>query len=182
MKIFFYTGFALTAFAFNSILCRLALGTQAIEAASFTAGRLMSGALTLLITSYIFNEKEDVKETVKKRGNRAFRVFSFCLRDLFFVRLYQSCSRNRRVDFVRLGAGDNDRRRVRNGRKTEDYGMARVESRPRRFNLPGVTGFEFASLAGGIRRSGFSGRNDFDAAGFSDNFNSRRDYNGNYRA
>ena len=43
------TAFALVAFAFNSILCRLALGAAAIDAVSFTAIRLISGALVLYI-------------------------------------------------------------------------------------------------------------------------------------
>ncbi len=40
---------ALVAFAANSILCRLALGTAAIDAASFTTLRIVSGAVTLLV-------------------------------------------------------------------------------------------------------------------------------------
>lgn len=47
MKIFFLTSLALVAFAFNSILCRLALAGGEADAASFTAVRLTSGALTL---------------------------------------------------------------------------------------------------------------------------------------
>lgn len=41
------TMIALLAFAGNSILCRLALGADAIDPASYTAVRLLSGALTL---------------------------------------------------------------------------------------------------------------------------------------
>lgn len=48
MKTLFYTSFALVAFAFNSILCRLALKFGEIDAASFTAIRLLSGAVILL--------------------------------------------------------------------------------------------------------------------------------------
>ena len=48
MKIVILTAFALTAFAFNSILCRMALATREIDAASFTVIRLVSGAATLL--------------------------------------------------------------------------------------------------------------------------------------
>ncbi|HLQ66142.1 MAG TPA: DMT family transporter [Candidatus Limnocylindrales bacterium] len=44
-----FTAFALAAFAANSILCRLALGRGAIDAASFTAVRLASGAAALLV-------------------------------------------------------------------------------------------------------------------------------------
>ena len=47
MKIFLLTAFALTAFAFNSILCRMALAAGEIDAASFTVIRLVSGAVTL---------------------------------------------------------------------------------------------------------------------------------------
>jgi drug/metabolite transporter (DMT)-like permease len=41
------TALALLAFAANSLLCRLALGSQGIDAASFTTVRLASGALML---------------------------------------------------------------------------------------------------------------------------------------
>lgn len=49
VKTFFYTAFALVAFAANSVLCRLALGEHAIDAASFTVIRLISGAVTLVL-------------------------------------------------------------------------------------------------------------------------------------
>lgn len=47
IKTFVLTGLALTAFAANSVLCRLALGESTIDAASFTVIRLLSGAITL---------------------------------------------------------------------------------------------------------------------------------------
>ena len=47
MKVVLYTTIALLAFAGNSILCRLALGENAIDAASFTAIRLFSGIIVL---------------------------------------------------------------------------------------------------------------------------------------
>ena len=43
------TSLALIAFAANSVLCRLALGNEAIDAASFTGIRLLSGAIALFI-------------------------------------------------------------------------------------------------------------------------------------
>lgn len=46
-----YTVLALTAFAANSILCRMALGGRAIDAASFTTIRLVSGAAMLFTIS-----------------------------------------------------------------------------------------------------------------------------------
>lgn len=56
MKVFALTTFALTAFAFNSILCRMALGTDEIDAASFTVVRLLSGAVTLAILLLAFGK------------------------------------------------------------------------------------------------------------------------------
>jgi len=48
------TALALLAFAGNSVLCRLALGEGAIDPASYTTVRLISGALTLrLIVGYL---------------------------------------------------------------------------------------------------------------------------------
>ncbi len=78
MKVFLLTTFALTAFAFNSILCRLALGSQLIDASSFTAIRLLSGAITLLIIFTLFskNKTENIK-----RGNllSAFFLFAYAI-------------------------------------------------------------------------------------------------------
>lgn len=45
----FLTGVAMLAFAGNSILCRLALRDGAIDPASFTSVRLISGAVTLMV-------------------------------------------------------------------------------------------------------------------------------------
>jgi len=75
MKILFYTSSALVAFSLNSILCRLALGTEAIDAASFTLIRLLSGAVTLLAINSFFGKKEGKL----KSGNwlSAFFLFSY---------------------------------------------------------------------------------------------------------
>ena len=77
MKIFFYTGFALLAFAFNSILCRLALGANLIDAASFTGIRLVSGAIILLIISSFFANKNGAA----RQGNwlSAFFLFAYAI-------------------------------------------------------------------------------------------------------
>lgn len=48
MQTLFFTCFALLAFAGNSVLCRYALNDDVIDAASFTAIRLFSGALMLI--------------------------------------------------------------------------------------------------------------------------------------
>ncbi|MBY5979529.1 DMT family transporter [Ferrimonas balearica] len=53
MKSLVATALALIAFAGNSVLCRLALGDQQIDAASFTSIRLLSGiAVLLFIASF----------------------------------------------------------------------------------------------------------------------------------
>jgi drug/metabolite transporter (DMT)-like permease len=51
------TGFALAAFAANSVICRLALGEATIDAASFSTIRLVSGAATLLLIAAVFKER-----------------------------------------------------------------------------------------------------------------------------
>jgi len=48
-KIIILTGLALIAFAANSVLCRLALGNEAIDASSFTVIRLLSGTIVLFL-------------------------------------------------------------------------------------------------------------------------------------
>lgn len=75
-KIFFYTAFALVAFAFNSILCRLALKADEIDAVSFTAIRLVSGAVTLIAISGFFNKADN-----KGRGSwvSAFFLFAYAI-------------------------------------------------------------------------------------------------------
>ncbi|MBA4185169.1 MAG: DMT family transporter [Acidobacteria bacterium] len=59
MKIAFYTTFALVCFALNSLLCRLALGAETIDAASFTTIRLISGTATLAVIYYFFDKKRE---------------------------------------------------------------------------------------------------------------------------
>jgi len=49
LRLFLLTGLALFAFAGNSLLCRIALGPVGMDAASFTAIRLLSGAVVLAL-------------------------------------------------------------------------------------------------------------------------------------
>lgn len=76
MKIFLLTTLALIAFAFNSILCRLALGGEAIDATGFTLIRLVSGAITLVFISFVVNKKVEIE-----RGNwlSAFFLFGYAI-------------------------------------------------------------------------------------------------------
>lgn len=77
MKPAFYTIFALVCFAFNSILCRLALKTDEIDAPSFTAIRLFSGAI-MLYAILLFSGKKDAEA---KQGNwlSAFFLFAYAI-------------------------------------------------------------------------------------------------------
>lgn len=80
MKAFLYTVFALVAFAFNSILCRLALRSAEIDAASFSAIRLVSAAATLIVISYSF--RGSGQRSFIKGGNWA---------SAFFLVAYATC-------------------------------------------------------------------------------------------
>ena len=63
VKIILCTCLALLAFAGNSILCRLALGNNVIDAASFTVIRLLSGIIVLLVIFYLTrNNKESTSK------------------------------------------------------------------------------------------------------------------------
>jgi len=79
-----YTTFALVAFAFNSILCRLALRGGEIDAAGFTAVRLLSGAVTLSIISYLVHRRTakavtDGRLAVSGRWQSATLLFTYAI-------------------------------------------------------------------------------------------------------
>ena len=59
LKIFVLTSIALIAFAANSVLARLALGRNAIDASGYTSIRLLSGAIVLFIIIQFNNNKKD---------------------------------------------------------------------------------------------------------------------------
>ena len=67
MSTYFFTLAALLAFAGNSVLCRLALGSDAIDATSFTLVRLLSGIVMLWfivgIRHYWFTRIESIEKT-----------------------------------------------------------------------------------------------------------------------
>jgi drug/metabolite transporter (DMT)-like permease len=73
VKPFLLTAFALTAFAFNSILCRMALGGDEIDAAGFTLVRLLAGAVTLALICASFGKTQ----SVWKSGRWASALFLF---------------------------------------------------------------------------------------------------------
>ncbi|WP_220465488.1 DMT family transporter [Colwellia sp. BRX10-3] len=69
VKIIAATVFALFAFAANSVLCRLALGENAIDAASFTSVRLLSGIIILLALLSLTNKVNKPKTKSKSTGS-----------------------------------------------------------------------------------------------------------------
>ena len=56
--VLFYSLVALIAFAANSVLCRLALGAQEIDAMSFTVIRLFSGSVMLVVLVALLEPKQ----------------------------------------------------------------------------------------------------------------------------
>ena len=68
MKVFFYTTFALIAFAFNSILCRLALRGDEADAAGFAAVRLASGAIVLVVIGWLVTKGGNLSGSDGARG------------------------------------------------------------------------------------------------------------------
>lgn len=73
MKPFLLTLFALVAFALNSILCRMALRTEEIDAASFTAVRIVSGSIVLCLLAFLFRRSR----SVYKNGSWSSALFLF---------------------------------------------------------------------------------------------------------
>ena len=77
MKVFALTAFALVAFAFNSILCRMALATGEIDAASFTVIRLISGAVTL--AALLFAKGKTRKISANGNWLSGFLLFAYAI-------------------------------------------------------------------------------------------------------
>ena len=77
MKTFFLTTFALTAFAFNSILCRMALATGEIDAASFTVIRLISG--TAMLAALLLATGKTQKLAINGNWTSAFFLFAYAI-------------------------------------------------------------------------------------------------------
>jgi drug/metabolite transporter (DMT)-like permease len=65
LKIIAATTFALLAFAANSVLCRLALGENAIDPSSFTIIRLISGIIILMAVMQLTGKSNKIKSQSK---------------------------------------------------------------------------------------------------------------------
>lgn len=77
MKVVIYTAFALTAFASNSILCRLALRSGDIDPASFTTVRLVAGAVTLALLSTTLGKTKNALKS--GQWISAFFLFAYAI-------------------------------------------------------------------------------------------------------
>ena len=73
----FYTSLAMVAFASNSLLNRLALGRENIDAVSYTAVRLISGALMLWLISSA--QKKATEPTVRGNWISAVMLFLYAI-------------------------------------------------------------------------------------------------------
>jgi drug/metabolite transporter (DMT)-like permease len=78
IRIFVLTVLAMLAFAANSVLCRLALGDQTIDAASFTTVRVLSGALMLLLLTMLRRETSRVREASHWMSAAMLFVYAVC--------------------------------------------------------------------------------------------------------
>ena len=71
------TAITLIAFASNSLLCRLALAAEAIDPASFTSLRILSGAATLWIVSAILRRRSRPRGSWLSASMLALYAFGF---------------------------------------------------------------------------------------------------------
>ena len=88
---------AMVAFAANSVLCRAAFGRGEIDAASFSAIRLLSGALALAAIHAV-------------QGGLVLRCAPVPLRCPVLLRVQHAHDRHGRADPLRCGAGHDARR------------------------------------------------------------------------
>ena len=73
-----YTSITMLAFAGNSILCRMALRDGAIDPASFTSIRLLSGALALLLIVRLTSNKSSVREHGNWTSALVLFIYAVC--------------------------------------------------------------------------------------------------------
>jgi drug/metabolite transporter (DMT)-like permease len=71
------TALAMIAFAANSIFCRMALGEETIDAASFTSIRLLSGAVTLGIV-FLYRNRGFRREKINLVSAFMLFVYAIC--------------------------------------------------------------------------------------------------------
>ena len=72
-----FTALALIAFAANSVLCRLALGEEMIDASSFTIIRLLSGVIVLFILINVFKTQQ--KTSIQGSWSASLMLFLYAI-------------------------------------------------------------------------------------------------------
>ena len=72
-----YTSLTMVAFASNSILNRLALGRESIDAVSYTTIRLIAGAVTLWLISFL--QRNNVGSRVRGNSTSAAMLFIYAI-------------------------------------------------------------------------------------------------------
>lgn len=77
MIVVILTAFTLIAFAANSLLCRMALGDGLIDPMSFTTVRLVSGALALILISWLVDESKTQQKKTKGSWGSGFALFVY---------------------------------------------------------------------------------------------------------
>lgn len=77
VKIFVFVAFALSAFALNSVLCRMALGSGEADPAGFTLVRLVSGAIAMSVILAVSGKKERFFTCGKWKS--AYFLFAYAL-------------------------------------------------------------------------------------------------------
>jgi len=80
-KTVIFTSLALLAFAANSVLCRLALGDDLIDAPAFTALRLLSACLMLFIIVAVQIKKTEINTAMHAKGSwtASFMLFLYAI-------------------------------------------------------------------------------------------------------
>ena len=76
LKTIALTSFSLIAFAGNSVLCKLALGQDRLNAASFTSIRLLSGIAILLLISQVSNNKGNPVKKINWLSSSALFLYA----------------------------------------------------------------------------------------------------------
>lgn len=79
LKIIFATILSLIAFAGNSVLCRMALGDGAIDAAGFTLIRLLSGAFVLFLIVKLASQPDAEEKSLSGSWYAAFMLFIYAV-------------------------------------------------------------------------------------------------------
>jgi drug/metabolite transporter (DMT)-like permease len=73
----FFTSLAMVAFASNSLLNRLALGEESIDAGSYTTIRLIAGAVVLGLISYL--QRHKAEQTLRGNWSSAAMLFLYAI-------------------------------------------------------------------------------------------------------